>query len=688
MKRLWESLGGLGRHVGVLAAVVAALLVGFWARGCLAPELALHPSPLAAGASEEQEEKAELWICPMNISYHPYYSSSKAGNCKFCGMTLVQAEAEEEGGERRFKTTPAARALMEVQTEEVQRRFVTAEVRMVGKVEYDETAVRDITAWVGGRLDRLYVDYTGVQVNEGDHMVYLYSPELLNSQEALLQALKALKEDRPGELDVLKEVAEGTLKSARDRLLLMGLSEEQVAEIERRGEPTDHLTINAPAGGTVITKHAQEGMYVETGSRIYTIADLSRVWVKLDAYESDLQWLRYGQHVTFSAEAYPGETFDGIVALIHPVLEDRTRTVKVRVNVPNPDGKLKPGMFVRGIVRAQVAAAGKVMAPDLAGKWICPMHPEIVKDARGQCDVCGMPLVSAESLGYMVADETEAPLVIPDTAPLITGKRAVVYVELPGKDQLTFEGREVDLGPRAGDYYIVHSGLEEGEAVVTHGAFKIDSELQIRAKRSMMSPEGGVPGGAGHHHGGTTAVEPPRPHAAGTPEPGPEPVEAPAAFREQLGAVLEAYKPLQEALAGDNDGDAAEAAWRVQKAHDAVDMNLLAGDAHMAWMGDSAALKQALQQVLEAKDITGRREGFGAVSESLTGMLKRFGPVRDAPVYLLRCPMAFDGEGGTWLQDDQQTRNPYFGAAMPECGTVVETLSGYASEPTEGAEDE
>ena len=254
-------------------------------------------------------------------------------------------------------------------------------------------------------------------------------------------------------------------------------------------------------GGVVVHRNGQAGMYVQEGSRIYTIADLTHLWVQLDAYESDLLWLRYGQHVEFTTEAYPGEVFTGTISFLSPELDPRTRTVKVRVNLDNPEGKLKPEMFVRAIVRTDVAAGGRVMDPDLAGKWICPMHPEVVRDEPGLCDVCEMDLVTTESQGYMaLSGEEERPLVIPASAALITGTRAIVYVEVPGADEPTFEGREIVLGPRAGDWYLVKSGLAEGERVVTQGNFKIDSELQIRAKPSMMTPEGG--GGGGHHHHG------------------------------------------------------------------------------------------------------------------------------------------------------------------------------------------
>lgn len=448
----------------------------------------LQPSQTASAMQDGHAgHKSEKWYCSM----HPQIIRDGPGMCPLCDMALIPMPGDlaAQGAERELAVSEAAAKLMEIQTSSVERKFVATDVRMVGKVAYDETRVKSITAWVPGRIDRLYVDFTGTRVAEGDHLVYLYSPELISAQAELLQALKATRAMQADSSDYMKTSTESTLAAVRRKLRLLGLKAEQVAMIEASGEPVTHLTIYAPLGGVVIEKKATEGMYVTTGTPIYTVADLSELWVKLDAYESDLAWIRFGQKVTFTAQAYPGEVFKGWISFIAPSLNPKTRTVKVRVNVPNADGRLKPEMFVRAVVESRIARDGKAMDPNMAGRWICPMHPSVVKAEKGLCDICEMDLVTTESLGYVAADVTgRAPLVIPASAPLITGKRAVVYVQKADTETPTFEGREVVLGPRAGEYYIVRSGLAEGERVVTRGNFKIDSALQLQAKPSMMSP--------------------------------------------------------------------------------------------------------------------------------------------------------------------------------------------------------
>jgi len=475
-----------GKKTCIIVLVVAAFVVGYIVRG---PGVEVKEKARHTHIYEEQAglQKQIWWTCSM----HPQIRQPKPGKCPICFMDLIPVSLTGgDIGERQISLSQEAIKLMEIETSAVERKFVTAEIRMVGKIDYDESRVKYITAWVPGRIDRLYVDYTGVTVNMGDHMVYLYSPELLSAQAELLQAAKAAENIRPGTSELINRSILATLEAAREKLRLLGLTQGQIAEIEKTAEPVDHLTIYAPIGGVVIHKNATEGMYVQTGTKIYTIADLSRLWVKLDAYESDMMWVRYGQEVEFQTEAYPGQVFKGTISFIDPVLNPKTRTVKLRVNVENPDAKLKPEMFVRAVVRARVAQGGQVMNKAMAGKWICPMHPDVVKDTAGICDICGMDLVTTESLGYVKVDTPkEAPLVISASAPLITGTRAVVYVQLQEAEKPTYEGREVILGPRAGGYYIVESGLAEGEVVVTNGNFKIDSALQIQAKPSMMNPK-------------------------------------------------------------------------------------------------------------------------------------------------------------------------------------------------------
>jgi len=476
VKKTWLQ----NKSVKLVLAIIIAFILGYFVSSLT------HKPSSVADKHPDKTSVSQKWTCSM----HPQIITNKPGQCPICAMDLIPLTIADVGPRELVVSNEAAK-LMEIETSVVQRKFVTAEVRMVGKVDYDETRVKNITAWVPGRIDRLYVDFTGITVSKGDHMVYLYSPQLISTQAELLQTLKAAKNIKTDTSELIKRSTLATLEAAREKLRLLGLDDEQIKNIEGSSKPQTHVTINSPIGGIVIHKNATEGMYVDTGTPIYTVADLSRLWVKLDAYESDLPWLRYGQQVEFTTQAYPGHIFKGTISFIDPVLNDKTRTVKVRVNVDNSDGMLKPQMFVKAIIRSQVAAVGRIMTAEMAGKWICPMHPSIIKTQAGSCDICSMDLVTTESLGYVKADAPQQPpLVIPASAPLITGKRAVVYVKLPNTEKPTYQGREVVLGPRAGDYYLVESGLHEGEIVVTNGNFKIDSAMQIQAKPSMMNPQG------------------------------------------------------------------------------------------------------------------------------------------------------------------------------------------------------
>ncbi|NOS99987.1 MAG: efflux RND transporter periplasmic adaptor subunit [Phycisphaerales bacterium] len=632
---------------------------------------AAHASVDGSGAASQKKVKyacAMMCVPPMD----------RAGKCPVCGMEMVAVE-EHGGDSAQDKALPehalneitlseTAIRLARLETSPVERRFVAAEVRMVGKVEYDETRQRSITSRVPGRLDRLYVDYTGVPVRKGDHLVSLYSPELLAAQQELIQSARALQESADDASADVQRVRLETLEAARQKLRLWGLTEEQVRETEQRAMPSDHLTIYAPIGGIVTDKRLVEGAYVEEGTEIYTIADLSHVWIKLDAYEMDLAWLRYGQDVEFTTEAYAGDAFRGTIAFIDPVLNPRTRTAKVRVNVPNLDGRLKPAMFVRAEVRSQLTADGKILYPLLAGSWICPMHPEVVADGPDMCTQCGMPLVPAESLGYASASPTDAtpPLVIPATAPMITGARAVVYVadrERAGR----YEGREVVLGPRAANSYLVREGLKEGELVVTQGNLYLDSAAQILAKPSMMNRETeGSPGGR------ISTALPPDPAAPAQVRP---PVELPAEVAAAITAIFHAYFDVQRALSHDQLNPAKAAAADLDRLVGGFVAATLPDTVRGEWTAVAPNLRKSAAAIVDAAAIDAARAAFEGVSNSLITVAERIGPGGPSPVLVYHCPMAFDNRGARWMQDKQGVENPYFGAVMFRCGSLKETIA-------------
>lgn len=628
------------RAAALALLFLAGIAAGFLARGWTLP----HGGP---ADTADMDAEAVEWTCSM----HPQIRQPTRGLCPICAMDLIPVSAGAamvEPGLARLATSEAGRALMRLETRPVERRFVETEVRMVGKVAYDETRLAHITAWVPGRIERMYADFTGVRVARGDHMVDLYSPELLAAKQELRRAAVAMEKIAPGAPAVLRETAAATLEGARSRLARWGMTPSQIAAAEREGTPSDRVTIHAPIGGTVVERMGREGMYVGLGERIHTIADLSVVWVMLEAFETDLPWIHFGQTVEFSSEAHPGERHTGKIAFIDPAVDEATRTVRLRVNVPNPEGRLKPGMFVRGTVRSRVATGGRVLDPELAGKWISPMHPEIVKDGPGSCDICGMALVRAEELGYVAAEARpeDMPLVVPASAPLRTGRRAVVYVEVPDADPPAYEGREVTLGPRAGDYFIVAEGLAEGDRVVTQGAFKIDSELQIQARPSMMSVPSEAP---------ARAEAPP----------------TPASFLAALGGLLDAHFAIQTALAGDDSGVAAEAAAGARAALRALPAADLPPALRASWeAAHSPALGGAVDALVSAGDLAAQRSAFENWDAAARAAFAEFGLPPGRTAYLVHCPMAFDFRGADWLQADDAVLNPYFGAEMLRCGTI------------------
>lgn len=605
------------RWLVMASLVVAAFVLGVSLRGGSSPG---GTAPMATEAADT------IWTCSM----HPQIQLPQPGACPICGMDLIPLTAgadESSSGPASLTLGETARQLAQIRTSRVRRESVRNQVRMVGKLEADETRVRKIAAWVPGRIDRLYVDFTGVPIRAGAKLFDLYSPELFSAQEALLQSVRAAKELERSTLESTEGSSVRMIEAARERLRLWGLTPEQVEAIEGSGRPSDHVTIVAPTSGVVLEKHAVEGAYVQTGSPVYSIADLSVLWLKLNAYESDLAWIKESQSVEFETEAFPGESFEGTVSFVDPMVDERTRTVKVRVNVPNPGGKLRPGMFVRATLLATVGTA-----------------------------------------------DGGTPLVIPDTAPLVTGKRAVVYVAHPTEPG-RFDGREVTLGARAGDVYVVRDGLAEGEWVVTNGAFKIDSALQIRAKSSMMNPGGGGPA-PGHDHGG--AALPASEQATRSPEPI---SGVPESFRLQVEALLGQYYAVSDALSHDDLATAKTAAAKLSAVLEGTDPSSLPADAQSYWAADSRALRQTARLVADASQITAARDAFYDLSMGMIRTARRFGTTGATPVRVFHCPMAMGGAGADWLQSKEGTENPYYGSQMFRCGSQTEVLGQVSAKP-------
>ncbi len=631
------ALHGVGGLVGLIAIVILAFSIGAMFFGDGQPVTDSHDHSEVAKANEPT-----VWTCSM----HPQIKLPKAGKCPICFMDLIPLDTGtgDDVGPRQLRMSETAKQLAQIQTSPVKRAIAESEIRMVGKISYDETRLSYITAWVPGRLDRLYANFTGVLVEKGDQMVSMYSPELLATQEELLQAVSTVAALGRSASTVLKSSAEATLEATRNKLRLFGLTANQIMEIETNQSPSDFLTINAPIGGVVIHKDAQEGMYVKTGTKIYTIADLTKLWVMFEAYESDLQWLRYGQQVFFNSPSFSGESFKAIVSFISPVVDPKTRTVQVRAIVDNKDLKLKPNMFVRGVVKSRIDATGRVID---------------------------------ESLGYASKEQNNsvAPLLIPASAPLITGKRAVVYVEVPNEKGPLYEGREVQLGPRAGDFYVVKSGVIEGEQVVTNGGFKIDSELQIQAKPSMMSPKGGA-ASAGHQHGQTESKMSKQNDMAVSIEKEAENQEVMAS----LTPVYNAYFDIQMALAGDDLAAAAQAAEQVKNMAGNVDMTLFSRSGHDKWMQLSGDIVAFATEINTAENIEKSRKAFFKLSNSMIKLHDSFGHADSKDYFLTFCPMANDNKGAFWLQTIDTVYNSFYGASMLRCGEIKKPLPARSSE--------
>lgn len=516
-RKIWSGK----RRIPVI--VLAVLGAGLLLRGCFVP-----PPSSAESRETGQTAEAEVWTCSM----HPQIRLPRPGKCPICEMPLIVAAAAQTGagGAPMLQLSDHALAMASVETVLVTRQELFRELRAVGKIQYSESSLATITARTDGYAERLFVDFTGVEIKAGDHLAEVYSPDLLIAQQELLIALRSGTE---GQSDPLAEMA-------KVKLQRWGLTGEQIAELIKNKTLTDRVTLYSPVQGTVIEKSIVQNSSFKAGDALYRIANLDTVWVYLDIYEADLPWVRYGQQVEIAAEALPGRVFKGQVTFVQPVVNEETRTVRVPVHVENKDHALKPGMFVSAVIKSALAVDGRAAPTGVEGEFSCPMHPEVLRDQAGVCPVCEMPLeqipgpaqavqssvaVSADYFctmkcegektydkpgncpvcGMKLTQVPAAPavsgaglLVVPVSAVLDSGMRRIVYVE---KSRGLFEAREVVLGPRTAGFFQVITGVTEGERVVTRGGFLIDSQFQITGHPSLFYPGGLMGGQAGHQHG-------------------------------------------------------------------------------------------------------------------------------------------------------------------------------------------
>ena len=620
---------------------VGAVILGI--TGFLIGKSMSGSAPAAAAVDHSAHKAADTtWTCSM----HPQIKLKKPGKCPICAMDLIPLKMGEALGDREIKLSKLAEKLADIEAMPVIRKEFYMPVQMVGKISLDETRSKKITSRFSGRLDRLFVDYTGVEVKKGAHLFEIYSPQLINAQEELLQSIESAKAMQKSTIESIRISSKKAVEASRDKLRLWGLTDEQIKKFETTKVITDHVTSYSPLEGVVIKKHVDEGSYVKEGSVIYGIANLDYLWVELDAYESDLQWLHYAQEVAFTTEAWPGEEFKGRVSFIHPILNDKTRTVKVRVNVDNKDRRLKPDMFVRAQVRINVNSAGQVIDKALSGKWISPMHPEIISDKPGPCSVCGMDLVKAEDYGFTPNNaKSESPLLVPASAPLITGKRAVVYIKSRSKEG-SYQGRTITLGLKAGDYYIVKSGLKQGDLVVTRGAFKIDSALQIQAKPSMMSL---------------------------TEDQEAKKLDISLDLKKALTKIYNAYDSITVSLSKDSIENLAAKLDEITAISGSIDVSGEDTKTAEFWRKQARELALAVNVLKTSKDIKTFRRNFESLSLQTIGLIKIFGTVED--FNLAYCPMALDDKGAYWLQKSPELVNPYFGSQMLHCGDIKKKFS-------------
>jgi membrane fusion protein, copper/silver efflux system len=383
------------------------------------------PGNNKAGDKQQAAQEADtIWTCSMD----PQIKMPHPGKCPICGMDLIPLKrgVSMQSDPDAIHITKEAASLANILTTKVTRQHPVRQVRLYGKVGADERLYQSQVSQVTGRIEKLFVNFTGEHVRKGQKLAEIYSPELVTAQQEFFETIKT------------RNLQTELYEASKEKLRQLKLSDEQISSIENSREIIKNFELLSTTSGTVMLRRVSAGDYVSRGSVLFDIADLSVVWVLFDAYESDLPLLKQGEKVSFTLQALPGESFNGTISFINPVMDPVTRVAKVRVEALNNSGKLKPEMFATGVVKSDL-------------------------------------------------NEYRNTIVIPKSAVLWTGKRSIVYVRDQNTDEPVFRMREIGVGPVSGDSYIVTDGLTEGEDIVTNGTFSVDAAAQLDGKPSMMN---------------------------------------------------------------------------------------------------------------------------------------------------------------------------------------------------------
>ncbi len=543
-----------------------------------------------------EQEGETVWTCSM----HPQIRQNEPGDCPICGMDLIPLQEDDAGvGSQAVYMSENAMRLANVQTMQVGAEAASREIRLNGRIAVDERKVYAQTTHIPGRIERLMVNFTGEEVRRGQALATVYSPEMITAQEELLQAY-AIRESQP-EL----------FQAAKEKLRSWRIGENQINRIIETGRPSENFTITADVGGIVTEKLVDLGDYLERGMPLYEIADLSSVWVLFDLYESNMGWIEEGSTVEFTVASIPGETFEGEIDFIDPVVNRQTRVSTARIEVDNSEGRLKPEMFVSGVVKN--------------------------------------PLES-----------TSNELTVPRSAVLWTGPRSVVYVKQNSGNRTTFNLREVVLGPSLGDSYVISEGLEPGEEIVVNGAFTVDAAAQLAGKPSMMNPDMDNVS-MEMQEDLESFLQSNYPKFTG---------QASEEFQEDLNRVVELYLELKDALVQGDEDIAATLSKEFYTKLQQIEAAQMEGEAREFWEEKQRSLLQHSAMNTSKENLQELRENFVFLSEAMIKIVSTFG-VGNEQIFVDYCPMANSDAGAYWLSEIREIRNPYYGEAMLTCGEIV-----------------